>query len=363
MDNTFTIADYSVPGAATRIGATSDATAKRMYDISAKWNLSSFITVARNYYANRSEVPSDWTAYNYLNLWIYSPAEQDALFNVVAWTSGGTTYRLRYPITLDFSGWKLVSIPLANMNDNGADRKDIYYFTLNGTSWTNGGADQATGSVNIEKIWLSKDAPTEAEAAGTTLVGTNPKQGAENVPVDNKDIVISYSKPLASVCKAENVSVSDTSENYFVGSYGKDMHIIFYNGLEADRSYDVGVNGSVYAANGAAMSDAAETYFVTESEMFSASKPEISNESDAFNAAATVRNTFSATKKATILLAVYNAESKLVDVNFQEYTIPKGSKTINVSIPSGEYSDCYVKAFVWDGLNSMKPLSLNAEFR
>lgn len=365
VDNTFTIADYSVPGAATRINATSDIAVKRAYDLSAKWNLSTFITTARCYYANRGEVPSDWTAYNYLNFWIYSPQVQDALFNVVTWTSGGTTYRFRYPITLDFTGWKLLSIPLADMTNNtnynnGADWTNVNYLTLNGTSWTNGGADQSTASVNLEKIWLSKEAPVEAEAVGTTLVGTNPQQGAENVSVDNKNIIISYSKPLASVCKAEGVSVNDAAKNYFVGSYGKDMHVIFYNGLEADRSYEVSVNGSVYTANGAAMRDTAETSFATEPAIFSVSRPTISNENEVLKASATVKNTLSSSRKATIFLAVYNAENKLVDVNFQEYTLLKESKTIDVSIPSGAYNNCRVKAFVWDDLNSLQPLAASA---
>lgn len=367
-EDTFTIADYSSLAAASRVGLTSDTTITRMYDASAKCEKASglFVSKTNSYQAARGEVPSDWTSYGYLNVWLYSPQVYDARFNVIVWTGEGTTYRFRYPIELNFTGWKLVSVSLDAMTqygntdgDKGPDWKDVSWLQLNGDNKTwNPGADRDIATFNIEKFWLSKEAPIAEEPIGTALVSTNPATGAENVPVDRREVVISYSKPLASPCKG-TVTVSGT-EDYFVGNYGKEMHVIFYNGLEADRFYEVSAAGPIYTTSGAVINDMAEIFFTAEAAKFNISAPVTVITDNAVTATADARNTFSDAKHATILLAVYNADGKLIDMNFQAYSLPKGSTTMDVSL-SGEYNGCTVKAFIWDGLHTMKPLPLTAQ--
>ncbi len=124
-----------------------------------------------------TEQSEDWTEYGYLNIRAYSPEANGAVFQVgmfeggshYAW-SGGTGKYSFVNITADWTGWKTVSMPLANLSGT------LTLTSVNGISFTNG-SWAATGGTNpphmagatiyMDSIWLSETAP-EANLVPTT---------------------------------------------------------------------------------------------------------------------------------------------------------------------------------------------------
>jgi Heparinase II/III-like protein len=65
-----------------------------------------------------ASIPLDWKRFHTLSFWAYSPQVQTAKFKVYVECAGGYLYTSNY--TLDWSGWKLFSLPISSLAKNVA---------------------------------------------------------------------------------------------------------------------------------------------------------------------------------------------------------------------------------------------------
>ena len=67
-------------------------------------------------------------------------------------------------------------------------------------------------------------------------------------------------------------------------------------------------------------------------------------------------NTYDDGYKAVLIYAVYDAENKMIDFNFDEQTIAVDTNK-DLEVKDIEINDGYVlKAFLWNGYDTIKPL-------
>ncbi len=67
-----------------------------------------------------SDLPSNWSKYNALQVWIYSKVANNAGFEIVVISDNPSTKRddyLHYSITVDWKGWKKIIIPFDKFNE------------------------------------------------------------------------------------------------------------------------------------------------------------------------------------------------------------------------------------------------------
>lgn len=366
-DNTFTVAEFSRKEAATLRGSafTSDSEATRMYERSAKWKLSGgSMRTGYSFHAKHGEIPSDWSQYGYLNLWMYSPQNYDAKFNIVAYHTN-TIYRFKKEVTLS-EGWRLLSIPLSEFEHNGIRNwADISYLTFNSGSW--GGSsmpDYGIATVNFDKIWLSATVPQETmENRWGTFT---PKHGAAEVSVEQNKIVLSSKTELCESVYGTEISVQGhNAAEYFTGIKENRIYLVFYEPLNYDRAYNISVCGG-YQVHGAALLHGASLHFTTQSGSLSISEPvftdasgkscEVLPQSGSVKVSAILQNAGPPTT-VDMLVGLYRGENQLVKLVSSSYRVSESEKDmlLEASIDSSSYQDCSVKVFLWDDRKNMVP--------
>lgn len=181
-----TIADFSVAGGAANFGAvngykhadnmTSEVT-RTGKDYSLKWtNFHEKANADDNTGNSRIQTPNFTTVgevlnHKYFNAWIYSAVANGQQINLYMFdrTTGGNAFlksgSIKHKITVDWTGWKLVSIPfddtvLADFNNSTteAQETDNVYMWLQPTGF---GTTALNDSIlYIDSIWLSSSDPT-----------------------------------------------------------------------------------------------------------------------------------------------------------------------------------------------------------
>ena len=112
-----------------------------------------------------TSVPKDWQQYPYLNLWVH--CKQATGDEVVLFVESDAEHKgadgYRFTIALDWTGWKLITIPRASFftcnNPMGWDKVTMLAFYTNAYS-----ARHTTGTaLCFDDIWVSKEPPTDEE--------------------------------------------------------------------------------------------------------------------------------------------------------------------------------------------------------
>lgn len=92
--------------------------------------------------------------YPYFNAWLYMPEPSSEKYNILFNTADGGLGSAGYVAgnTLDFNGWKLVTLDLSKLS------KTISKVYINANGW-NTSNWSSQGKIGIEKMWFSKEAP------------------------------------------------------------------------------------------------------------------------------------------------------------------------------------------------------------
>jgi hypothetical protein len=108
------------------------------------------------------DVPSDWSRYNLLRLWLYNEKPISARFMVLATSENPATEGSDYwgwGVRLDFTGWKELIVPVGNSkgtrSPRGWDQIDALRFTASG--W--GNTPHPEADVLVDDIRLEFDPP------------------------------------------------------------------------------------------------------------------------------------------------------------------------------------------------------------
>jgi len=113
--------------------------------------------------------PTDWSAYEYLNMWVYCQEASEA--EILFWvesdnpdTEGQDRYQIKIP--LDWEGWKLLSF---HYEDLRVVREPLGWDQINILRFRSGGYELKQGdgtALYFDDMWLSKQPPEEAEEEG-----------------------------------------------------------------------------------------------------------------------------------------------------------------------------------------------------
>lgn len=137
-------------------------------------------------------VTAEKGSFGYFNMWMYSPRPQSGGLMLVLNGSGAYTYAA--PTVIDWSGWKLISVPISkdteitNISLTAGNYQGIGTFSYNyETNAFNTGDNtkriftnkqntwQCEGQFGIETMWLSSEKPTNAD----TIIKTEDDEYSE----------------------------------------------------------------------------------------------------------------------------------------------------------------------------------------
>lgn len=145
----FVIGEFSLDGYCENFGF--EKSTETVYDEnaqSAKWDI---VGIRETNLIYPNDIPQKWSNYKYLNMLIYSDSTKSAQIGFVTYVNTNTRSYFSYNMNLDFSGWKTVSIPLADFtaynNAKWTSKASYFYMT------SNGGNDG--DCVYIDSLWLS----------------------------------------------------------------------------------------------------------------------------------------------------------------------------------------------------------------
>lgn len=212
------------------------------------------------------------SGYNWLNMWVWSPAPQSGGFGIIPITDSNWNQSADRAVrTVDWSGWKLVSFDISgltdiksiNVNFNGFVGTKMnagYTYSLNdgavsantGTEnclvgpwqrWTNG------GYIGFENIWLSKEKPAAQEQTIPSSTKVIEKLESDTVLVDaDKAPVKGYTE------------TADNSRIYGKAYRSQDIKSTYIN---TSNKIIVNVTGGMYFATtptGYTKDNCAQTY-------------------------------------------------------------------------------------------------------
>lgn len=126
---------------------------------SAKWS----DTVTTTWVQSPTLSYKDWSASTYVNVRLYSNIANGATigFNVHGLDTNSEEFYFRRTFKLDFTGWKIMSFPLAifSSSSTASNWKNIQYIKLTSSGWNT--TPLLSTQLNFDKIWLSNEIPVE----------------------------------------------------------------------------------------------------------------------------------------------------------------------------------------------------------
>ena len=206
-------------------GLTMDKENIRMTDATARWEGTKTVTVAS---FGEGQNLND---YNYLNMWVKSGVKNNTSLNLIIYDGPqANNIYFRYVLTIDWEGWKMVSIPLSSFStDKDASWDNVTAFYINATGWGNTNYSENT-RLYFEQIWYSKSAPGSFE-----YIGVDVPSGAENQSVIGTRHFV-FSNVLADGPEgAVKVTDSEGQEigGYTAEKYANDLSVTFDTPLTA----------------------------------------------------------------------------------------------------------------------------------
>lgn len=197
--------------------------------------------------------------YQYINAWMYNPEvkkNSDGNISALPWIlrtgeSKDDVSQLgyfRYPISMDWTGWKLVSVPLANFSARNGNSKlsyGLYAVSFDPNGWRGDTPwwSDSDNSVDIDAMWLSKEKP---EAGALTIVGQEYENGIGYVPADlggDNAFCFTMSRQLFSEIAIDTITVMQEDQplsgGYAATAEGNELYVAFDQPLAAGKTYKI----------------------------------------------------------------------------------------------------------------------------
>lgn len=307
--------------------------------------------------ARAAGIPVDGSKYKYANYWIYSPENTGKYLNLCLYTtdSNGEAYFMTR-LQVDWVGWKLVSLELANYGaSKGAQWQNVNGFSINANGWLDDGSYPSWkdgGFIQVERIWLSSSKAGTLELQGTTL-----PQNAVQMPVRDMSVGFVYSDSLNS-CADGNVVLKQDGQsipkNLVTDLQDNQLTVTAADLLEPGQTYTIEVGRELYSAQGSQVSAAAAYTFTTAESGLNAGKPELTDLSGmSAGAKVKVQNTGTEAKEAVLHLAFYGEGGSMLTQELQNELIPAGTEKELVIPASNAEHAVLIKAFVTDDKDAL----------
>lgn len=294
-----------------------------------------------------------------LYIWAYSPVASGKQFALVPFCTDSPSWvYFSKLVTIDFSGWKLITIPLSSF---GATRSP---------SWSNireiriaqagMGLTEAVGGTEIyfAKMWFG----AKMTADSLTLINSNAQNGTQNFgTADTLEYEFSGQVYFNPANAPYIVDADGNRVNADVSANGNTLFINPAESLAPNSVYTVHpVNICTY---GGVEYSSSPITFTTAANGLSAGVPTFSvfdlPESGSVSVAAELGNTHSSAIDAELIVAAYDKDGRMTGMSSKEYTIGAGEsgKTAVCTITLPSYSGVTLKAFVINKTDNNKPVN------
>lgn len=237
---------------------TDDTVNARLYDATTKysWGVASqsktwFIKCFNTTDASKK---LDITNYEYVNAWVYNPEIKrdengnQCRINVMLVTGDSASnvsdnrYCFYYRLPVNWSGWKLVSLPLSSFTANRNTQKEYGVFKMGfqaggfSTSWPD-----ESNYICIDRMWMSKTAPLTGELTINSVSVENYAGFVDPSLDGNNTYTVSFSNDIYDakiVVERDGMAMTD---GYTVKKDGKQLKIVFDTELDNGVTYSITV--------------------------------------------------------------------------------------------------------------------------
>ncbi|MCI9625388.1 MAG: Ig-like domain-containing protein, partial [Clostridia bacterium] len=342
---------------------TSDSTVTNMHDVSGKMVIDKTGDISLTT-PNRHLVV-DSQQYQYLNLLVHSNKATTTAgtgINICVFDYAGSNSYVRKNIPVNWTGWKVVSIPLSQFNSSRWNQ--VKSIRINSGGWSGSVKPVEIGTeLNFDLIWFSKEEPN------LKLKETIAETGSTEMSAAGAEVSFQFSNPLRRIDETKLTLTKQgetNSESIFCTAEGSTMTLAAQGTLEYGTAYTLTVlTGAVTDIFGQSNTEPITYSFTTMQQGLNATPPTLTDSAgnpltampengETVKAAARVSNGTSAAKTATLVLAYYDENNTMVDCKTASKSIPaNGIDTLEATTTA---SGTVVKAFVIDDLDAQQPL-------
>lgn len=316
-----------------------DSTIKKHYDWSAKW---ANLHTSQNAIVQLSLAGIDFTEYSHFAAWVYSEKATEATINIAAFSNSRNESNrqgyLQKGINVDWAGWRLISIPLADFTKRyEPDLTSMQRLDLDARKWAD--SDVAAGPdtvLYLEKIWLTNEGLEPC-----TLVSAEPAYGMDDIPVKNATVKFTYNNEMdeASISSAIQVSGGKSNPSYSVSIDGR-VVLVAFDELEFDTSYTVKIGKTAKDSYGQAAKEASVTFTTMAKNLWAEIPVFESNE-----ISATVYNPNSGEKAAQLNIVTFSEGGLNVNLVNKKVTVGGESSEevkLEYTLSDGKTAKAYV---------------------
>lgn len=349
---------------------TKDSTNTCLYDFSANWTLTIANAQAVTY---AFDSPIDMRGYTHFNALVYSEQERETEFNFTLQFNGSNitgSERDRFPIMVDWTGWKVISIPIADrIKHSRSDLSNVYAIRFH--SKLGALFPELGTSLSFEKIWLSKD----AESGVFNITDKGNLSNLTNAPVYRPQTEITFSRELPNSSKnlsAVKVFKTDEGENSSnvpcdIIFDGNKMRLNFTGQLDFETDYTIRIDKTFISDYAHKLEETVDINFRTAAEGLEVTAPIIYQganvitdlpSSGEITAKANIVNFSNEKKDVTMVVAVYGEDNRMLEyVGETVEADVEQQRSIEVSLSREDYSGCIVRAFICDNIEAGNLLS------
>lgn len=294
----------------------------------------------------------DVSVYQYANYWIYSPEANSYGLNLIFYTSDAGNSYFRYTITVNWTGWKLISLPLAGFAASGSPVwEHVKEFRINANGWVGYAAPWTDGGhILLDQVYLSKTMPGDFSYAGSSL-----PQNFSTAPTKDMELLFSYTNTLSPVrSDAVTVTKSGTDETvpFEISVDGKTLKL-YFSDLEPDTQYNAELSGQIYDSAGQQTDSEVQYSFKTAAEGLSVGKPVFDSDllpsaGGQVNISVQVKNNEDVGRSAALVAAQYDINGAMLDLTEAKQSFEAGEgDTLNAGIEIKD-GTIAIRAFVCD---------------
>jgi len=324
----------------------------RLYEQSAWWNAGEDAN-AQIFF---DEV--DVSNAQYMYMWAYSEVANDSEFLAVVYTNNGSNSYFRQKVTVDWTGWKLIELPMSGFaKANNPDWSEAARIVMCSNGWD---VTKVPGTeIAFEKIWFSDEVIRSFKADSAS-----PDSGNTNMPCIYGDFVLHMSNPVSKILPDAFVLVSaDDESEYAVNAVaeGNDICITYDEELDEGTVYSLKAKG-IYDIFGQEFSDDSAYSFKTSGGILSAKdivltkngkalsvmpkSGTISFETDVYNSKSEVR-------MLEAVIALYDENGRVAESFSEKYSVSPGeSISVSVAAQRDSYSGLRAEAYIADITNA-----------
>lgn len=343
---------------------------------------------------NRGSKSEDFRDYEYVNAWVWSDEAtvSDAIFLNMYYDpindieknpqekTAGYHYLKSPKITVNWSGWKLISFKISELTDNMAEQYNGNYSWNNGDMKINAVGFKVWNSndsstfdelkLNIDSIWVSQYDPLEFDINAFSSDRIDNLKDASDVPITNQSVIISFNRELnpIDIDKRVHVFINDEpaecGNDFGLKIMNNKIYLDFIEPLLPLTQYCLKIDSTILSSERVELGKTEEISFTTgrkecyvKSLIFTHNEEEINElpESGVVCAQATVFNMTDKEQSVAFILADYKKETNymLEFKTISQIVAPDSETIFTLAVSSDDFSENIVEAFCIDDISSL----------